>query len=194
MLDSLKASVRGEDNSLRVESRLPHFVAMSDDPFAAEVIIYPLREGDTFIGRETPQLKPDIVIAGEGIDDAQCYVTHEVEHDAVENTLRERVIFHPIGEHCYVDNTHITTEVNLIHGNIVQLGENVLFRFNHPTEALRMRKIRDAAEGSAQPSSSSSLFAMGRNREATRLAQEKEKLEEEKVGVTIISFIAIYTQ
>ncbi len=44
MIESLKASVSSEEHSLRVETRLPHFVVMSDDPLdAMGIVIYPLQ-------------------------------------------------------------------------------------------------------------------------------------------------------
>jgi hypothetical protein len=71
--------VRGEgDRALRVESRLPHFVGISDDMYAAEITIYTFREGITTIGAADCQPRPDIVLSGPGITGEMCAIEHKV--------------------------------------------------------------------------------------------------------------------
>ncbi len=84
-------------------------------------------------------------------------------------------MLHPIGP-CYVDDDKIEEPVALEQGNDVRFGDVQCFRFNHPTEALRLRKLREAG---AVPASST-LPARAR-KEAERMAAEKAKIEEQKV-------------
>ena len=85
MIDDMKASISSEQNSLRVETRLPYFVVMSDDELSTDIVIIPLKEGYTFFGRDDCDPKPDVLVFGEGIDEKQCYINHKVELDPFDN-------------------------------------------------------------------------------------------------------------
>ena len=56
------------------------------------------------------------------------------------------VMLHPIGAHCYVNGARVAEPTRLTQGSVVQLGQGNVFRFNHPTEALRLRREREAAQ------------------------------------------------
>jgi kinesin family member 16B len=183
MLDSMRASVQGQGNSLRVESQLPHFVVVSDDVLSTGVVIYPLREGMTLIGSDNADPKPDIPVFG--CDQAMlAYVNHVVEHDDVAKRLREKVTFHPIASgYCFVDEEPVTTPVQLVQGNIVRLGEHQMFRFNHPTEAHLMRMQRQAgAQINARVFDPQRHREEQHKRETSMLAEQKAALEAENVS------------
>ena len=71
--------MRGDgERALRVESRLPHFVSMSDDVLASEITIYTFREGITTFGTRDTDPPPDISISGPGVAGEMCAVEHKV--------------------------------------------------------------------------------------------------------------------
>ncbi len=71
--------MRGEgDRALKVESRLPHFLGLTEDMFAAEIILYTFREGITTIGGASCEPRPDIVLSGPGIEGELCAIEHKV--------------------------------------------------------------------------------------------------------------------
>lgn len=51
MLEGPQASLSGTGSALKVQSGLPHFVYLNDDPLATEVIIYALKEVYVFFMR-----------------------------------------------------------------------------------------------------------------------------------------------
>ena len=55
-------------------------------------------------------------------------------------------MLHPIAELCYVNGEEMEDSINLKHGDLIQLGEENLFRFNHPTEALRLKKLKKSGK------------------------------------------------
>jgi hypothetical protein len=139
----------------------------------------------TTIGTEECEHKPDIVVSGSGMQEMMAYVNHTVEYDPTEKRLREQVMFHPLGK-CYVDEVLVDEAVLLVQGNTVRLGDHQLFRFNHPTEAHHLRKLRESGAATA---STARVFDPQRQleerhrREEAKLAQEKAALEAEKVPI-----------
>ena len=177
---------------LRVETRLPYLVVLNEDPLAADIVIYPLKEGYTFFGRDDCDPKPDVVVTGVGIDEKQCYFNHKVELDSTDNTLREIVMFHPISLNCFIEDEPVTDPRPLQHGDILRLGDDNYFRFNHPTEALRLRKLREASHDVSQskssftPTSSKLRSEVARKEEELRSLQaklEQEQLDKERVAL-----------
>eukprot|EP00043_Microstomoeca_roanoka_P019278 m.215114 g.215114 ORF g.215114 m.215114 type:complete len:1342 (-) comp16972_c4_seq1:3575-7600(-) len=157
MLDEHAASIETKGNhALRLESRLPHFISLSDDPLSSNITIYTFKEGITRIGRdqsssdderdeeegeeEADVPAQDIHIFGLGTEPEHAIIEFKVEHDATLKSLVEVVILHPIAEECYVDGEKLEDSIRLRQGHVVQLGQTNLFRFNHPTEAARLRK------------------------------------------------------
>jgi hypothetical protein len=59
------------------------------------------------------------------------------------------IVLHPIAELCYINGEEMEDSVKLRHGDLIQLGEENLFRFNHPTEAQRLRKLKKSGKKAA---------------------------------------------
>jgi hypothetical protein len=79
LLDDHGASVSGEgDRALRVQSRLPHFLSMSDDMLASEITIYTFKEGVTTFGTADSTPRPDVAIEGPGVTGEMCAIEHKV--------------------------------------------------------------------------------------------------------------------
>ena len=122
MLESMKASVQGDNGALRVQSGLPHFLCLSDDPLVSEVVLYTLPEGTTLVGSARPEGdEPAIVLDGPGITEEMGRVTHRVEYDEEAKCLLEQVRIHPQAQDCFVNGAEITEETALHQGDVVQV-------------------------------------------------------------------------
>ena len=95
-------------------------------------------------------------------------------------------MLHPIADSCFVDEKPISEPRQLHHGEIVRLGTSNYFKFNHPTEALRLRKLREATPSSSQskssftPSQSKLRDEVTKKDEELRLLQLKYQREQEE--------------
>eukprot|EP00912_Choanoflagellata_sp_UC4_P002444 UC4_evm1s1546 len=149
MLASLGATIEGQDGkSLRVESRLPHFVDLSGgDSLSTEITIYPLREGITTIGQMASEPLADIELIGAGMEANHCTIEHKVVFNDIDNVLEEIVMLIPQKGECIVNGKPVTTATELNQGDAVMLGLSNMFRFNHPTQAERLRLLRKRAHG-----------------------------------------------
>ena len=218
MLEDHAASIESSGNhALRLESRLPHFISLSDDPFSANITIYTFKEGITRIGREPASAQSeregeeekdvadggdddeeddeeeeedddsddetppqDIHVYGLGTEREHAIIEFKVEHDEDMASLVEAVVLHPIAEECYVDGKKLDDSVRLSQGNVVQLGQTNIFRFNHPTEAARLRKqMSSGAAVGNMPRSILSMFGAGVGVKDAA-TQERERREEEE--------------
>eukprot|EP00040_Diaphanoeca_grandis_P028526 m.165344 g.165344 ORF g.165344 m.165344 type:complete len:1263 (-) comp31382_c0_seq1:71-3859(-) len=170
LLQAHGASVVDKEGALRLEAKLPHLVSLSTG-LDFGINIYTLKEGMTRVGLKDCDDPPqDIYLAGEGIEDEHCIFEHEVRMSVEQKSLQEVVSLHPIGD-CYVNTELIDDTVSLVQGDTVQLGETNLFRFNHPTEAMKMRQ-----QGIALPQRPALLAAES----LAKNAMEEERLEREQ--------------
>lgn len=80
LLADVGADLTGEQGGLRLKSKLPHFVSVSNE-YDFDITIYSLKEGLTRIGTADADVEQDIKLSGDGIDDEHCIVEHKVEHD-----------------------------------------------------------------------------------------------------------------
>eukprot|EP00912_Choanoflagellata_sp_UC4_P001500 UC4_evm4s945 len=74
LLDNLSAALEKEGQGVKMQTRLPHFLSLSDDPLSTEVIIYPLKPGMTRVGRDGQEPKQDIEIFGYGLENEHAIV------------------------------------------------------------------------------------------------------------------------
>lgn len=57
-----------------MDNHLPNLVNLSEDPQLSEVLLYMIKEGETTVGRYTPNSKHDIQLSGVLIADDHWYV------------------------------------------------------------------------------------------------------------------------
>lgn len=57
-----------------MDNRLPNLVNLNEDPQLSEVLLYMIKEGETTVGRYTPNAKHDIQLSGVLIADDHWYV------------------------------------------------------------------------------------------------------------------------
>ncbi|NXV87168.1 KIF14 protein, partial [Calonectris borealis] len=117
--------------AFRMDNRLPNLVNLSEDPQLSEVLLYMIKEGETTVGRYTPNSKHDIQLSGVLIADNHC---------VIKNTIGKVSII-PLSEaKTYVNGKCILDPTVLHHGDRVILGGDHYFRFNHPVEVQKVKR------------------------------------------------------
>uniref|UniRef100_A0A8B9HTP0 Kinesin family member 16B n=1 Tax=Astyanax mexicanus TaxID=7994 RepID=A0A8B9HTP0_ASTMX len=126
-------ALRKEGIGVVLDSELPHLIGIDDDLLSTGIILYHLKEGRTFVGREDAYNEQDIVLHGLGL---------ESEHCVFENQ-NGTVTLVPLNEaQCSVNGVQITLPCQLNQGAVILLGRTNMFRFNHPKEAAKLREKR----------------------------------------------------
>ncbi|NWX66295.1 KIF14 protein, partial [Promerops cafer] len=116
--------------AFKMDNNLPNLVNLNEDPQLSEVLLYMIKEGETTVGRCTPNSKHDIQLSGVLIADDHC---------VIKNTIG-KVIIIPLGEaKTYVNGKCILYPTILHHGDRVILGGDHYFRFNHPSEVQKVK-------------------------------------------------------
>ncbi|XP_062427730.1 kinesin-like protein KIF16B isoform X1 [Rhea pennata] len=126
-------ALRKEGIGVVLDSELPHLIGIDDDLLSTGIILYHLKEGQTYVGREDAMTEQDIVLHGLDL---------ESEHCIFEN-LNGTVNLIPLnGAQCSVNGVQITEATHLNQGAVILLGRTNMFRFNHPKEAAKLREKR----------------------------------------------------
>ncbi|XP_062912203.1 kinesin-like protein KIF16B isoform X2 [Mobula hypostoma] len=126
-------ALRKEGIGVVLDSELPHLIGIDDDLLSTGIILYHLKEGKTYVGREDAATEQDIVLHGLDL---------ESEHCIFEN-LNNRVTVIPLnGAQCSVNGNPINEPTQLNQGAVILLGRTNMFRFNHPKEAAKLREKR----------------------------------------------------
>ncbi|NWY55977.1 KI16B protein, partial [Chionis minor] len=126
-------ALRKEGIGVVLDSELPHLIGIDDDLLSTGIILYHLKEGQTYVGREDAMTEQDIVLHGLDL---------ESEHCIFEN-LNGTVHLIPLnGAQCSVNGVQVTEATHLNQGAVILLGRTNMFRFNHPKEAAKLREKR----------------------------------------------------
>ncbi|NWW63325.1 KIF14 protein, partial [Ifrita kowaldi] len=116
--------------AFKMDNHLPNLVNLNEDPQLSEVLLYMIKEGETTVGRCTPNSKHDIQLSGVLIADDHC---------VIKNTAGKVSII-PLREaKTYVNGKCILDPTVLHHGDRVILGGDHYFRFNHPAEVQKVK-------------------------------------------------------
>ncbi|XP_039542709.1 kinesin-like protein KIF16B isoform X5 [Pimephales promelas] len=126
-------ALRKEGIGVILDSELPHLIGIDDDLLSTGIILYHLKEGRTYVGRDDATNEPDIILHGLGL---------ESEHCLIENR-NGTVTLIPLNDaQCSVNGVQITENCQLNQGAVILLGRTNMFRFNHPKEAAKLREKR----------------------------------------------------
>uniref|UniRef100_A0A7E4UVT4 Kinesin-like protein unc-104 n=1 Tax=Panagrellus redivivus TaxID=6233 RepID=A0A7E4UVT4_PANRE len=117
-------------------TKLPHLVNLNEDPLMSECLLYYLKEGETKVGRPDAEVRPDIPLSGEAIQEQHCRFINE--------DLSVMLIPEP-GAQCFVNGNHVNEATRLTTGSRIILGNNHVFRYNDPQEARQSRHNLAAA-------------------------------------------------
>ncbi|KFQ20323.1 Kinesin-like KIF14, partial [Merops nubicus] len=117
--------------AFKMDNHLPNLVNLNEDPQLSEVLLYMIKEGETTVGRYTPNSKHDIQLSGVLIADDHC---------VLKNTVGKVSIIPLRGAKTYVNGKCILDPTVLHHGDRVILGGEHYFRFNHPAEVQKVKR------------------------------------------------------
>ncbi|NXP49511.1 KIF14 protein, partial [Heliornis fulica] len=117
--------------AVKMDNHLPNLVNLNEDPQLSEVLLYMIKEGETTVGRYTPNSKHDIQLSGVLIADDHCVIRNTVGKVSI-TPLREAKT--------YVNGKCILEPTVLHHGDRVILGGDHYFRFNHPVEVQNVKR------------------------------------------------------
>lgn len=126
-------ALRKEGIGVVLDSELPHLIGIDDDLLSTGIILYHLKEGQTYVGREDASMEQDIVLHGLDL---------ESEHCIFENVGGTVTLIPLSGSQCSVNGVQIMDATHLNQGAVILLGRTNMFRFNHPKEAAKLREKR----------------------------------------------------
>ncbi|XP_054430054.1 kinesin-like protein KIF16B isoform X2 [Pteronotus mesoamericanus] len=169
-------ALRKEGIGVVLDSELPHLIGIDDDLLSTGIILYHLKEGQTYVGREDASTEQDIVLHGLDL---------ESEHCIFENVGGTVTLIPLSGSQCSVNGVQIMEATHLNQGAVILLGRTNMFRFNHPKEAAKLREKRKSGLLSSFSLSMTDLSKSCENLSAVMLynpglefeRQQREELE-----------------
>nr|XP_010590109.1 kinesin-like protein KIF16B [Loxodonta africana] len=126
-------ALRKEGIGVVLDSELPHLIGIDDDLLSTGIILYHLKEGQTYVGREDASTEQDIVLRGLDL---------ESEHCIFENVGGTVTLIPLSGSQCSVNGVQIVEATHLNQGAWILGRRTNMFRFNHPKEAAKLREKR----------------------------------------------------
>ena len=184
LLDEHHASVTqgSSDQGLKVKSSVPHFIRISD----IDIEILTLKEGLTLCGRAGADPPQDIILVGEDIDKEHAIISFDLQKDEAAGCLIEVLTLYPVHEeepNCFVNGIEVdaVNGTRLTPGCDVKMGALNVFRFNHPTEALRLGRLGQLpGAGDTGVTASAGVLNPAREIEKKRRKEEEARREEEE--------------
>ncbi|XP_038872264.1 kinesin-like protein KIF16B [Salvelinus namaycush] len=126
-------ALRKEGIGVVLDSELPHLIGIDDDLLSTGIILYHLKEGRTYVGRDDASTVQDIVLHGLDLESEHCMFANQTG----------TVTLVPLnGAQCSVNGVQVTEASTLNQGAVILLGRTNMFRFNHPKEAAKLREKR----------------------------------------------------
>uniref|UniRef100_A0A670YC19 Kinesin-like protein KIF14 n=1 Tax=Pseudonaja textilis TaxID=8673 RepID=A0A670YC19_PSETE len=150
--------------TFKVDNSLPNLVNLNEDPQLSEMLLYMIKKGETTVGKCKPNSCHDIQLSGILIADDHCIIRHK----------GGIVSIVPVGEaKTYVNGECISGATLLHHGDRIILGGDHYFRFNHPAE---VQKIKKLSSRTSFPEEGPKDFEFAKNE---LLAAQRAQLESE---------------
>uniref|UniRef100_A0A8C0LUY0 Kinesin-like protein KIF16B n=1 Tax=Canis lupus dingo TaxID=286419 RepID=A0A8C0LUY0_CANLU len=162
-------ALRKEGIGVVLDSELPHLIGIDDDLLSTGIILYHLKEGQTYVGREDASTEQDIVLHGLDL---------ESEHCIFENVGGTVTLIPLSGSQCSVNGVQIMEATHLNQGAVILLGRTNMFRFNHPKEAAKLREKRKSGLLSSFSLSMTDLSKSCENLSAVMLYNPGKLIEE----------------
>ncbi|XP_010753065.3 kinesin-like protein KIF16B isoform X1 [Larimichthys crocea] len=126
-------ALRKEGIGVVLDSELPHLIGIDDDLLSTGIILYHLKEGRTYVGRDDASTEQDIILHGLDLESEHCMFENQ----------NGKVTLVPLGgAQCSVNGVQVTEPSHLNQGAVILLGRTNMFRFNHPKEAAKLREKR----------------------------------------------------
>lgn len=141
-LKNLGITIEKNDVGLYTPKEIPYLINLNEDPLMSECLMYNIKPGITHVdqfledGDEEPEDRKDgtmsIRLSGSNINKEHCYF---------ENTNDAVTLFPRLGCTTMVNGMRISEPKRLKSGYRIILGDNHVFRFNNPGEALKEREV-----------------------------------------------------
>ncbi|XP_051237636.1 kinesin-like protein KIF16B isoform X5 [Dicentrarchus labrax] len=126
-------ALRKEGIGVVLDSELPHLIGIDDDLLSTGIILYHLKEGRTYVGRDDASTEQDIILHGLDLESEHCMFENQ----------NGKVTLVPLGgAQCSVNGVQVSEPSQLNQGAVILLGRTNMFRFNHPKEAAKLREKR----------------------------------------------------
>ncbi|XP_031418441.1 kinesin-like protein KIF16B isoform X3 [Clupea harengus] len=126
-------ALRKEGIGVVLDSELPHLIGIDDDLLSTGIILYHLKEGRTYVGRDDASTEQDIVLHGLDLESEHCLFENQ----------NGTVTLVPLNQaQCSVNGMQVTEPCQLNQGAVILFGRTNMFRFNHPKEAAKLREKR----------------------------------------------------
>ncbi|XP_059187164.1 kinesin-like protein KIF16B isoform X2 [Centropristis striata] len=126
-------ALRKEGIGVVLDSELPHLIGIDDDLLSTGIILYHLKEGRTYVGREDASTEQDIILHGLDLESEHCMFENQ----------NGKVTLVPLNRaQCSVNGVQVVEPSQLNQGAVILLGRTNMFRFNHPKEAAKLREKR----------------------------------------------------
>uniref|UniRef100_A0A8D0EJT2 Kinesin family member 16B n=1 Tax=Strix occidentalis caurina TaxID=311401 RepID=A0A8D0EJT2_STROC len=155
-------ALRKEGIGVVLDSELPHLIGIDDDLLSTGIILYHLKEGQTYVGREDAVTEQDIGM------EFGIFFTFFLQ------------LFFLLTSCCLLNGVCFFSS-----GAVILLGRTNMFRFNHPKEAAKLREKRKSGLLSSFSLSMTDLSKSCENLSAVMLynpglefeRQQREELE-----------------
>jgi kinesin family protein 1 len=141
-LKNLGITIEKNDVGLYTPKGIPYLINLNEDPLMSECLMYNIKPGITHVDQflvdsdEEPEERTDgtmsIRLSGTNINKDHCYF---------ENTNDAVTLFPRLGCTTMVNGMRISEPKRLKSGYRIILGDNHVFRFNNPGEAMKEREI-----------------------------------------------------
>uniref|UniRef100_UPI00358FFF93 kinesin-like protein KIF16B n=1 Tax=Myxine glutinosa TaxID=7769 RepID=UPI00358FFF93 len=172
-------ALRMEGIGVVLDSELPHLIGIDDDLLSTGIILYHLKEGRTYAGKEDVENEQDICLHAADLEKVHCFFEN--------NNAVVTLVPHD-GSQCSVNGQLVTEPTQLSQGAVILLGRTTMFRFNNPKEAVQLREKRKSGMLSALSLSMTDLSRSCENLSTVMLynpgleieRQHKEEMEKLK--------------
>ncbi|XP_078088240.1 pleckstrin homology-like domain family B member 2 [Mustelus asterias] len=132
ILKSASLDIIDIGKGLKMQTERPHLVSLGRGRLSIAITLLPINEGKTRIGTEDAPVPQDIILQGEDVEAEHCYIENR----------KGQIKLYPCGNCCTMDGLPVKEPTQLTQGCILCLGQSNYFRFNHPTEARRIKNMK----------------------------------------------------
>ncbi|KAK5579891.1 hypothetical protein RB653_009579 [Dictyostelium firmibasis] len=160
------AALKDMGVAIKVVSSIPHLINLNEDPLMSESLIYYVKEGKTRIGRSDSEIPQDVILNGLNIHKEHCILENingkviispsicfngskEIQEKSLNDEKKQESDEEKKSDrsYIYVNGVEINKPTILTTGNRVILGNNHIFRFNNPEEAIKIARERNQTGG-----------------------------------------------
>uniref|UniRef100_A0A8D0EG50 Kinesin family member 16B n=1 Tax=Strix occidentalis caurina TaxID=311401 RepID=A0A8D0EG50_STROC len=148
-------ALRKEGIGVVLDSELPHLIGIDDDLLSTGIILYHLKEGQTYVGREDAVTEQDIGM------EFGIFFTFFLQ------------LFFLLTSCCLLNGVCFFSS-----GAVILLGRTNMFRFNHPKEAAKLREKRKVRLNKCLGNLNLFMVFRQQREELEKLESKRKQIEE----------------